>query len=60
MSLQKFLLESTWGYPIIAAIHVLGIAWFGGMVLVSRFIPDLRRLRMIGITLLLASGTVLF
>jgi hypothetical protein len=59
-ALQKFLLESTWGYPIIAAIHVLGIAWFGGTVLASRFVPDLRRLRAIGITLLLASGAVLF
>jgi hypothetical protein len=60
LSLQTFLRESTWGYPIIGAIHVLGIAWFGGTVLASRFVPDLRRLRAIGITLLLASGTVLF
>jgi hypothetical protein len=60
MNLQTFLRESTWGYPIIGAIHVLGIAWFGGTVLASRYVPDLRRLRAIGITLLLASGAVLF
>ena len=60
MNLQTFLRESTWGYPIIGAIHVLGIAWFGGTVLASRYVPDLRRLRAVGITLLLASGAVLF
>ena len=60
MSLQTFLRESTWGYPIIAAIHVLGIAWFGGTILVSQFVPDLRSLRRIGIASLLISGTILF
>jgi hypothetical protein len=58
--LQTFLRESTWGYPIIAAIHVLGLAWFGGTVLVSQFNPDLRGLRRAGIALLLISGLVLF
>jgi len=60
LSLQIFLRESTWGYPIIAAIHVLGIAWFGGTILVSEFVPELRKLRRVGIALLLASGAVLF
>src|SRR5258706_6544047 len=32
--------ESTLEFPIISAIHLLGIAWFGGMVLMS----DLRLL----------------
>ena len=60
MNLQTFLRESTWGYPIIGAIHVLGIAWFGGTVLVSGFAEDLRRLRRIGLGILLASGALLF
>jgi hypothetical protein len=60
LNLQIFLRESTWGYPIIAAIHVLGIAWFGGTILVSEFVPELRKLRHVGIALLLASGGVLF
>jgi len=32
--------ESTWGFPIVGALHVLGIAWFGGALLVA----DLRRM----------------
>jgi hypothetical protein len=60
LSLHTFLRESTWGYPIISAIHVLGIAWFGGTILVSAFGPDLRRFRRAGIALLLTSGAVLF
>jgi hypothetical protein len=58
--LQTFLRESTWGYPIISAIHVLGIAWFGGTVLIAQFAGDLRRLRQAGITLVLISGAVIF
>ena len=60
MSLQTFLVESTWGYPIISAMHVLGIAWFGGTALISQFVPDLRKLRRIGIAALVISGVVLF
>ena len=29
-SLRLDLSQSTWGVPIIGAIHVLAIAWFGG------------------------------
>ena len=60
MSLQTFLSESTWGYPIIAAVHVLGIAWFGGTILVSSFAEELRTWRRVGVALLLASGVILF
>jgi len=60
LSLQIFLRESTWGYPIISAIHVLGIAWFGGTVLISQFAPELRRWRYIGLTVLLMTGLILF
>ena len=60
MSLQTFLRESTWGYPIISAIHVLGITWFGGTVLVSDFASDLRRVRRLGLALVLITGALLF
>jgi hypothetical protein len=60
LSFLIFLRESTWGYPIISAIHVLGIAWFGGTVLIARFDEDLRGLRRIGLGVLLASGALLF
>jgi hypothetical protein len=60
VSLQTFLRESIWGYPIISAIHVLGIAWFGGTILVSHFGQDLRKLRQLGVILLLTTGTILF
>jgi hypothetical protein len=60
LSLRAFIVESTWGYPIIGAIHVLGIAWFGGTILVSTFIPEVAKLRRAGIVLLLISGAVLF
>ncbi len=29
------LASSTWAYPVIGGLHVLGIAWFGGAVLLS-------------------------
>ena len=60
MSLQIFLRESTWGYPIISAIHVLAIAWFGGTVLISQFGPELRRWRYIGLAVLVISSVILF
>jgi hypothetical protein len=60
LSLLTFLRESTWGYPVIAAIHVLAMSWFVGTVLVSQFASDLRSLRHLGIALVLLSGAVLF
>ena len=53
-------MESTWGYPIISAIHVLGIAWFGATVLASPFVAELRGLRRSGIALVLITGGILF
>jgi hypothetical protein len=62
--------ESTWAYPIIGAIHVLGIAWFGGAVLMMNVRPfskplfegpdQLVRWRRIGIAAMLLSGALLF
>jgi hypothetical protein len=50
--------ESTWAVPVIAAIHVLGISWFGGTVLISD--PHLRRWRFIGLAAMLITGALLF
>jgi len=30
---------STWAYPVIGGLHVLGLAWFGGAVLLSVLRP---------------------
>jgi hypothetical protein len=43
--LSVWLAGSTWAVPLIGALHVLGIAWFGGGVLLSiirRFDRELR------------------
>ncbi len=34
-ALSAVLAGSTWAYPVIGGLHVLGIAWFGGAVLLS-------------------------
>jgi hypothetical protein len=57
---STLLRESTWGFPIVSAIHVLAIAWFGGTVLIpglSRQLPSFRRT---GFALLLLTGALLF
>ena len=54
----EWLRESIWGYPIVAAIHVLGLAWFGWTVLVAdRKVVAWKRL---GLALLLVTGALLF
>jgi len=55
--------ESTWGVPILAALHVLALAWFGGAVLLAGLRAEfaaLRIYRKIGIAALLATGLLLF
>jgi hypothetical protein len=54
----EWLRESTWGYPIIDAIHVLGLAWFGGAVLFAD--ARLVRFKRIGLALMLITGAFLF
>jgi hypothetical protein len=51
-----FLRESTWGFTILASLHVLGIAWFGGAVIFQA----LRPWRRIGAAWMLATGALLF
>jgi hypothetical protein len=57
-SLRLDLSQSTWAVPIIGAMHVLAIAWFGGAVLVRDV--RLRRFRWIGLSILLVTGALLF
>ena len=57
-SLRLDLSQSTWAVPIIGAIHVLAIAWFGGTVLVSD--AQLRRFRWTGLSILAITGALLF
>ena len=33
--MRTLLASSTWAYPIIGGLHVLGVVWFGGAVLLS-------------------------
>ncbi len=54
-SFSVALRESTWGYPVLAAVHVLGLAWFGGALLAGH-----KRLRRIGLAFLLATGFLVF
>jgi len=58
--LSRIISESTWGYPIVGALHVLAIALFGAALLIP-FVQgvELRWLRRVGLTLILASGTLL-
>ena len=57
-SLRLELSQSTWTVPIIGAIHVLVIAWFGGAVIIPN--AQLRRFRWIGLATLLFTGFLLF
>jgi hypothetical protein len=52
---STWLRESTWSYPILAALHVLGIAWFGGAVL-----KDLPSGKRIGLVFMTLTGAILF
>jgi len=56
---------STWGYPIVGAIHVLALALFGGAFVVSNFssVEDARLVRIwkwFALGLVTLSGLLLF
>jgi hypothetical protein len=51
------LAETTWGFPILSALHVLGLAWFGGLVLLPF---DLMREKRWALSFLLLTGVMLF
>jgi hypothetical protein len=54
-ALSTWLRESTWGFPLLAALHVLGIAWFGGAIWLH-----LEKGRRIGLTFMTVTGLILF
>ena len=65
LALSRAISQSIWGYPIVGAVHVLGIALFGGAVLVSDFssIEDalqLRAWKRIGFGIVMLTGALLF
>jgi hypothetical protein len=57
---STWLRESTWGFPIVSALHVLAIAWFGGTVVIPSLGAKLATFRRSGLALLLLSGALLF
>jgi hypothetical protein len=66
--ISRSISESTWGYPVIGAIHVLAIALFGGTVLIthlrglgfSQLKEEARMLKTCGLCLVFATGALLF
>jgi hypothetical protein len=64
--LSAWLAGSTWAYPLIGALHVLGVAWFGGGVLLSILCRHNRELRprgaflWTGAIVMLVSGALMF
>jgi hypothetical protein len=56
--LSQTISQSTWGYPIVGALHVLAIALFAGTVLITN--PEVRGWRRIGSAMVLATGALLF
>jgi len=60
--LSQTISQSTWGYPIVGALHVLAIAIFGGTMLVtsSQLLVDVRLLKRVGLTVVIVTGAVLF
>lgn len=57
---STYLRESTWGFPIVSAIHVLCIAWIGGAVLMPGLGRQLPLFKRSGLALLLLTGALLF
>jgi hypothetical protein len=65
MALSRAISESTWGYPVIGALHVLAMALFGGAVLVSNFSTlqdalQLRKWKWFFLALVTLTGILLF
>jgi len=58
LSLSRTIAETTWGYPIAGALHVLAIALFGGTVLAP--LADIRWIRRVGLTLAVLTGMLVF
>jgi uncharacterized protein DUF6644 len=74
-SVSRAISESTWGYPVVGAAHVLALALFGGAVLIrnlhglgltfrsqtfSQLAQELRVIRVCGLTAVIGTGGLLF
>jgi len=61
---SRIIAETTWGYPIVGALHVLAMALFGGAVLAQHIrvvqSADVRWIRRIGMTLVVITGALVF
>jgi hypothetical protein len=58
--ISQVISESTWGYPVVGALHVLAFALFGGAILIPTFRDEARWMRRIGLTLVVVTGILLF
>ena len=63
--LSQAISHSTWGYPIVSAVHVLAMVLFGGTVLVTNLrilgvTTELRGWRWIGFLIVGLTGLLLF
>ena len=73
--LSRLIATTTWGYPIVGAMHVLTVAIFGGTVIYTHFnalgilfrgrspartARDVRQLKLTGGILVLTTGALLF
>src|SRR5262245_15618273 len=57
---SRVISESTWGYPVVGALHVLVFALVGGAVLVPYLRDETRWIRGAGLTLVVMTGMLLF
>jgi hypothetical protein len=58
--ISRAISESTWGYPLVGALHVLALALFGGAVLIPQLRDEARWIRRVGMTLIVLTGAILF
>jgi uncharacterized membrane protein len=56
----RIISETTWGYPIVAGIHVLVMALFGGTVLLMRREPELSKWKWTGAVVIGLTGLLLY
>jgi hypothetical protein len=52
--------DTTWGYPVVSAIHVLVFVLIGATVLVPSVREETRWLRWIGLSAVVVTGVLLF
>jgi len=58
--ISRAISESTWGYPVVGALHVLALALFGAAILIPSVRDETRWMRRAGLTLIVFTGILLF